>query len=832
MPHQNVSTFRSLRTRWDAGLLWFFLLFTIFAVSGYGVFGRHPALLSDYPSLLAWYGKAFLLFGRGHVLIGAAVLGIYLTRRTGWRWIRAFSVIYLISLTSETLGTTYGFPFGVYRYTDLLGMRLFDRVPLLIPLSWFLMALPAYVLARSRFARSDRRVPRLLLGAGLLTLWDLSLDPAMSYLTKYWQWGESGVYYGMPLINLAGWFITGLAIMLALELLQTGSWSARLSIKWLSGYFAITLLMPFGMIFVAGVWGAVLATLFAGAAGWMVLSRSPGDDTSAGDPVIDTPEDSAVSRSTEVIPNESVQDWARSFAGEVGRTPSSDFFRHHSRSFSFAARLFPSGMRHQIAGLYVFCRVTDDLVDAGQDEDDSLDRKLDAWRDLARSSYEGVPSGITWLDELMTVTARNGAPFELIDDLVEGVRMDLGGVSFQTMADLDLYTYRVASVVGIWICYLHGISDPEVLQRAAALGRAMQITNILRDVGEDLEKDRVYLPASLLSAHGVTREDLHRMANGAPVSSNYREVIEELIAHSEADYDFAFPGLAVLPLPFARASAVAAGIYRGIHGAIRRNRYDTFTNRAFTTFIQKVVLSTGALYRLRRLRRNRTQSPGWTAPNLPSGSLRARIAEIGYRMIFALFMLVQTPAGAVAMPTGLSWPPDTTPPAILMNEISEGGTESRLEQLRALYLEAVNDRQALDDGLELAATAVPKSAVIEAYEGAFKVLKAKHAFWPFRKMAHLNDGLPILDSLVSANPDHVEIRYLRLMSCYYLPGFLGRKGSVQEDFEALSRLLPDAVDAFPPTLFEDMVRFVLEEAETDEPTRARLQASLPEGETP
>jgi uncharacterized membrane protein len=138
-----------------------------------------------------------MLFG------GLAVVADALLRDRG----RAFGAligVYLVSLGSELLGTTYGIPFGAYSYTALLGPKWFDRVPLLIPLSWFTMAWAVWCLALP-WAKGWAAVG---LGTALLVAWDLLLDPAMSKVTSYWVWGEVGRYYGMPWSNLAGWAIT------------------------------------------------------------------------------------------------------------------------------------------------------------------------------------------------------------------------------------------------------------------------------------------------------------------------------------------------------------------------------------------------------------------------------------------------------------------------------------------------------------------------------------------------------------------------------------------------------------------------------------------------
>src|SRR5690606_21923264 len=102
-----------------------------------------------------------------------------------------------------------------------------------------------------------------------------ALDPAMSRATVYWVWAEPGAYYGMPWLNLFGWYVTGLALMTALALLGAGRWMARLPLAWLAGFYGANLLLPLGMSAAAGLWGAVAATL-AALSGAAVLARSLG----------------------------------------------------------------------------------------------------------------------------------------------------------------------------------------------------------------------------------------------------------------------------------------------------------------------------------------------------------------------------------------------------------------------------------------------------------------------------------------------------------------------------------------------------------------------------
>ena len=242
-------------------------VFTAVALTGYATFGVHPELLMRVPGALDVYSGAFTFFARIHVMLAFGVAAIELTRIARGRWLPALGVVYAISLASELLGTTVGLPFGPYAYTDGLGAKWFSHVPLLIPLSWFTMALPSFAIARLllRQRTSHVRAGRatILVGSIILLAWDLALDPAMSFATKYWIWGRSGPYYGMPWLNLAGWFVTGVALMAALSALGAKQWTDRLSPRWTRAFYAVNLALPLGMCAAKGLWLAVAATLAA-----------------------------------------------------------------------------------------------------------------------------------------------------------------------------------------------------------------------------------------------------------------------------------------------------------------------------------------------------------------------------------------------------------------------------------------------------------------------------------------------------------------------------------------------------------------------------------------
>ena len=760
-------------------------LFTGLAAIGYATFGLHPEWLQVVPRLAGFYGTAFLFFAQGQVWISVIVLLIYLRDRVGWQWLGAFVLIYAISLGSELAGTRFGIPFGDYAYTDLLGGKWFGRVPYLIPLSWFTMTIPAYALAKAALP-SARVVYRIALAAFLLALWDLSLDPAMSYLTNYWLWDEPGFFYGMPLVNLAGWYGTGLVLMSALYAIGADSWIDRLNIRWTATYYLLVLAMPFGMVLASGLWGAVAATLLALLPiGWLLTRRfRNGNDGGA------LPD----SLSALNMP-EGKRD------GDLSR-----FFKAHSSTFSFAARFFSPEQYRLVSHLYAFCRTTDDFADryAAEWGVDIARQRLDDWEKNVRRAYDGYPSGLRWLDDLMAQSARAGVPYTVISDLIAGVRSDLGEVNIASVEELNQYTYRVASVVGIWLCYLFGVREREVLDRAAALGRAMQVTNILRDVGEDVRMGRVYLPGDLMLRHYVSHSDLKAMESGtiAPTES-YKAMLEDLMERAEADYSYAFRGLTAIPPSFARAAAVAAEVYRGIHQALRKKRYNNFRYRAYTRWFDKIFLAFRALYRLRQMQK-RPFLPNVRSVYLAGQHSTSKNGSSKTPLIAYLIILLFLFTGAFFGSSAIAAQSDRTAQPVLTMQDTTG----LLQRVRELYLAGVDNEQAIAEGMAVIEASGSTEPAQEAYRGALIVLKAKHAFWPHQKMNFLREGLPVLDSLVARHPEFVEIRYLRLLSCYYLPRFLGRSDSVRDDLMALRNLLPGAQESFPKPLYQDMVRFV------------------------
>lgn len=231
-----------------------------FGIAGLLIAFPHPELWASNPSLVGAYNLGIRYAGSVHILFGAMTMLAFGLFFVGWRkTLMFFATATTISLSMELMGTGTGFPFGAYSYTTFLGARIAGRVPFSIPLSWFYMGFTAYILASAlvaRHAQRHRTIWSLIVGAYLLTVWDLALDPAMASAhlpIHFWIWHQTGPYFGMPVRNLIGWSATGLIFMSVSRLL----WRANLDTR------RMALWVPFG-VYAANSGFAIVLSLGAG----------------------------------------------------------------------------------------------------------------------------------------------------------------------------------------------------------------------------------------------------------------------------------------------------------------------------------------------------------------------------------------------------------------------------------------------------------------------------------------------------------------------------------------------------------------------------------------
>lgn len=287
---------------------------------------------------------------------------------------------------------------------------------------------------------------------------------------------------------------------------------------------------------------------------------------------------------------------------ETGATSLSDAYdycrriiQQIARTFYYGSLFLPEQKRRASWALYAFCRVADDIAD----EPDLYPEPLSAlarWRHGLVDAYDGKPRGPVmraWADAL----TRWPIPLQPALDLLDGVEMDVHGATYATFEDLRLYCYRVAGTVGLLTAPILGYDDPEAPQAAVDLGIAMQLTNILRDIGEDRARGRVYLPADEMAAFGYGRDDLER----GVINAAFINLMEFQIARAETYYERGMAGLSLLHADARLAITLSGELYRAILYRIRRNHYDVFTQRAHIPLTGKLAILPGAWLRVRSL---------------------------------------------------------------------------------------------------------------------------------------------------------------------------------------------------------------------------------------
>lgn len=267
--------------------------------------------------------------------------------------------------------------------------------------------------------------------------------------------------------------------------------------------------------------------------------------------------------------------------------------RQHSKSFFFSTQFLPREKRLAVRALYAFCRTSDDMVDQASDDPA---RALGAWVRQVRAQRPDPrnPVLVAWHD----TRTRYNLPSTLEDELLAGMAMDLTINRYASFADLWLYCYRAASVVGLLSMGITG-SAPGARPYATKLGVALQLTNILRDIGEDAVRGRVYLPQEDLEHFGLSADDiLNRVYD-----ERFIKLMRFQIARNHQLYEEAWPGIALLPPDSRFGVAAAAIVYRGILDKIVANQYDSYTRRAYLRSREKLALMPSIWLDVQRLRR-------------------------------------------------------------------------------------------------------------------------------------------------------------------------------------------------------------------------------------
>ncbi|MFN0156717.1 MAG: phytoene/squalene synthase family protein [Bacteroidota bacterium] len=271
------------------------------------------------------------------------------------------------------------------------------------------------------------------------------------------------------------------------------------------------------------------------------------------------------------------------------------YTRRYARSFYFASHVLPREKRLAAYAVYAFCRYADNIVDAtfkGEDRHRTLHR-LEGLRDQLRYVYSFSPSMDSKLLAFRDVVVTYQIPQEYFLSLLHGVEMDLTVLRCRTTDELMHYCYHVASVVGLIMTHILGVSDKAAYRHAADLGTAMQLTNILRDVGEDARLGRCYLPSEELGHYRLDESDIVR----GTVTPQFREFMIMQIQRARTYYASAEAGIPMIANDGSRFCVkLMSATYSNILKAIESNNYDVFTKRAYVSLPRKAGLAIASIF--------------------------------------------------------------------------------------------------------------------------------------------------------------------------------------------------------------------------------------------
>ncbi len=260
-----------------------------------------------------------------------------------------------------------------------------------------------------------------------------------------------------------------------------------------------------------------------------------------------------------------------------------DIARENSKTFYLSSLFLAPEKRRAVWAVYAFCRTADDIVDQVTPAPERL-AAIDYWERALLAAFSGQPD-----DRIMVAlndsVARFRIPLEPALDLLRGARLDITVRRYATYDDLREYCYLVASTVGLLTSPILGYTSDAALEYGVALGRAMQMTNILRDVGEDARMGRIYLPLDEMQRFGYTESSVFEEV----VDDAFVALMKFQIDRVRRLYAEAEPGIALLAPESRYTVRLALTLYRQILASIEANRYDVYTKRAYVPFRSKML---------------------------------------------------------------------------------------------------------------------------------------------------------------------------------------------------------------------------------------------------
>jgi len=246
--------------------------------------------------------------------------------------------------------------------------------------------------------------------------------------------------------------------------------------------------------------------------------------------------------------------------------------RKSASNLALAFVLLPKPRRDAMSALYAFCREVDDVADEDSAPVEQRREQLSQWRADIKRACDNQPPQLVVNRELQPFIQKFSLPFELFDELIKGCEMDLDTLRYETFQELELYCYRVASVVGLLSIEIFGYAKPQTRDYAIQLGKALQLTNILRDVKTDALRGRIYLPLSELKKFNVTENEILQ----GRYSENFRALAESVAARAKGFYSAAQQSLSTEDRKSMAAAELMGSVYWRLLKKLERKKFNVF----------------------------------------------------------------------------------------------------------------------------------------------------------------------------------------------------------------------------------------------------------------
>jgi len=274
------------------------------------------------------------------------------------------------------------------------------------------------------------------------------------------------------------------------------------------------------------------------------------------------------------------------------------YTRRYAKSFYFASHVLPKEKRNAAYAVYAFCRFADNLVDSESTDSIATRKdKIEKLRCMLTDIYNGLQGSGQGFKVFGETVERCCIPQQYFLDLLHGMEMDLSPIHHETFEDLQGYCYHVAGVVGLIMSCVFGVSNPVADRHANDLGTAMQLTNILRDVKEDFERGRIYLPRVEMNEYGISEATFAESS----VDHRFRDFMMFQISRARLYYQTASDGLQYIPDDGSRYCVkLMGGIYGDILKEIEKQNFDVFSRRAVVSSTRKLVIAVSALSNTRK----------------------------------------------------------------------------------------------------------------------------------------------------------------------------------------------------------------------------------------